>query len=347
MTTHSGLHWTAPEHDAIVELRDRGDLSPHQIAATLRAAGSRRSMDAIKKYITRINGGLPRPFDPALAAAGIDLGVAYNGGVDRAVQQPVLDNTGNLPSRIENVIPPIYRPDRPAPVAPEIVPVGEARVGVIGDTHLPFTLPEYLPFLQETFHKWGVNTVVHIGDLLDNHAISFHKPDPDGRSAGDEYQSAIDALGPWYRAFPNVKWIVGNHDALPARKIYDAGLPANMLRSNYYQAPPGWSSAESYEIDGVLYTHGIGCGGVNGHRLLSQKRGQSCVIGHIHMTAGVAYQSAHDGIQRFGLAVGCGVDHESYAMAYARYFGRPSIGCGIVLGGREAHYIPMLQGGKS
>jgi len=316
--THSGLHWTAPEHDAIVDLRARG-LTAQQIADTLTAAGVGRSMVAIKQYIRKVDSGLPRPFDPALAAAGIDLGA-----IDAPVNTRIKDN----------MIQPIYQPDRPAPVAPEIVPVGKSRVGVIGDTHLPFTLPEYLPFLQETFHKWGVNTVVHIGDLLDNHAISFHKPDPDGRSAGDEYQSAIDALGPWYRAFPNVKWIVGNHDALPARKIFDAGLPANMLRTNYYQAPPGWSSAESYEIDGVLYTHGIGCGGVNGHRLLSQKRGQSCVIGHIHMTAGVAYQSAHDGIQRFGLAVGCGVDHESYAMAYARYFGRPSIGCGIVLGGR-------------
>jgi predicted phosphodiesterase len=224
------------------------------------------------------------------------------------------------------------------------VPDCESRVGIIGDTHIPFCLPGYLEFCQETFWKWDVDTFVHIGDLLDNHAISFHKPDPDGRSAGGEYESAIDALGPWYRAFPHIKWVTGNHDALPQRKIYDAGLPANMIRGNYYQAPPGWSNAESFVVDGVLYTHGIGSGGINGHRLLALKRGVSCVIGHIHMTAGVAYTSAHDGEQRFGLAVGCGIDHKSYGMAYARFFGRPALGCGVVLGGQEAHFIPWLTG---
>jgi len=42
-----------------------------------------------------------------------------------------------------------------------------SRVGIIGDTHLPFELDGYLEFCQETFEQWGVDTVVHIGDFID------------------------------------------------------------------------------------------------------------------------------------------------------------------------------------
>jgi hypothetical protein len=31
------------------------------------------------------------------------------------------------------------------------------------------------------------------------------------------------------------------------------------------------------------------------------------------------------------MQVGCGIDHESYAMAYAKYGKKPAIGCAVVL----------------
>jgi predicted phosphodiesterase len=215
-------------------------------------------------------------------------------------------------------------------------------VGVIGDTHLPFVHPGYLDFCQNVFALWRVTRVVHIGDFVDNHASSYHESDPDGLSAGDEYAAATEVAQEWYTAFPCVSWVTGNHDKIPQRKIRSAGLCARMLRENLYNTPAGWINGESFEIDGVLYTHGIGSAGINGHRLLAQKRGVSCVIGHLHTSAGVAYTATHDGLQRFGLNVGCGVDHESYAMDYARDFGRPTLGCGIVVEGVEAHFIPMI-----
>jgi predicted phosphodiesterase len=214
-------------------------------------------------------------------------------------------------------------------------------VGIIGDTHLPFVHKNYLEFCQDIFSQWGVGVIVHIGDLVDNHAGSYHESDPQGMSAGDEYAAAIHVAKPWYDAFPEVKWVTGNHDKIPQRKIKSAGLPARALRDNLYQTPDGWVNAESFLIDGVLYTHGVSAG-INGHRLLSQRRQVSCVIGHLHTSAGVAYTAAHDGSQRFGLNVGCGVDHESYAMDYARDWGRSTLGCGIVQNGKIAHFVPML-----
>ena len=61
----------------------------------------------------------------------------------------------------------------------------ESRVLVIGDTHFPFDLPTYLDFLVDTYERYNCNRVVHIGDCVDFHALSYHESDADGYSAGD------------------------------------------------------------------------------------------------------------------------------------------------------------------
>jgi hypothetical protein len=38
----------------------------------------------------------------------------------------------------------------------------------------------------------------------------------------------------------------------------------------------------------------------------------------------------------FGMQVGCGIDRDSYAAAYAKHFKKQAIGCGVVLGGHTA-----------
>ena len=50
-----------------------------------------------------------------------------------------------------------------------------SRVLVIGDTHCPAMLDEYPQFLDEMYDSWNCDKVVHIGDLADFHAISFHQ----------------------------------------------------------------------------------------------------------------------------------------------------------------------------
>ena len=67
-----------------------------------------------------------------------------------------------------------------------------SRVGIIGDTHLPYELDGYLEFCQETFDRWGVNKVVHIGDFVDNHSLSFHDSEPLLHNVMGEYESAFE-----------------------------------------------------------------------------------------------------------------------------------------------------------
>ena len=87
-------------------------------------------------------------------------------------------------------------------------------------------------------------------------------------------------------------------------------------------------------IDGVLYHHGDTACGVNGFRNDSQKRMCKTVTGHAHGNAGVsATASQHRLI--WGMAVGCGVDKDSMAMAYGKNFlQKPIISCGVVIDGK-------------
>ncbi len=222
-------------------------------------------------------------------------------------------------------------------------------VGVIGDTHWPFNRREYLEFCADTFEKWGCTHIVHIGDAFDNHAGSYHESDPNGMSAGDEFAAALEEAHRWYKAFPVVSWVSGNHDDIFRRKIMTAGLPAQALQANVYQSPPGWIKAKDHFIDGVEYTH-KGRGSIHGARNLAVARGDhSVVTGHSHSVMGVAYitvKGQDNGFRRprFAVAAGSGIDDKRYAFKYAEGQNASALGCSVVSYGVEAHSIPMLTG---
>ena len=68
------------------------------------------------------------------------------------------------------------------------------NVLIIGDLHEPFCLDEYINFCYNTYLKYNCNQVIFIGDILDNHAFSYHEPDPDGMSAGLELEKTIEKV---------------------------------------------------------------------------------------------------------------------------------------------------------
>ena len=221
-------------------------------------------------------------------------------------------------------------------------------VGIIGDRHAPFTHPDYFKFVYETFNKFQVNTIVDIGDDTDFHAISYHESHPDGHSAGSELKEAINEHKQWWGAFPEVYGCMGNHSSLPFRKLQTAGIPKSMFKSynEMLGYPDGWKWAYNHEIDNVMYIHGTGSSGAQGAVNRARDNRQSTVIGHIHSFGGVSY-SASDRDMIFGMNVGCGIDTTAYAMAYGKvYAKKPTLGCGIVIDGRVALFIPMNLGAK-
>ena len=211
------------------------------------------------------------------------------------------------------------------------------NVLVIGDLHEPFCLDGYLEHCIETYNKYKCNEVVFIGDIIDNHASSFHIPDADGYSAGYELKLAIQKVKEWYKAFPEATIIIGNHDRIIMRKAQASGL-SKMWIKDYADVlgVPNWKFIESIEIDDVLYLHGEG--GVA--RTRARRDLCSIVQGHLHTQASVDWIVGKN-FKIFACQTGCGIDAKSYAMAYAKEFAKPAIGCAVVLEGKTVFNAMM------
>ncbi len=216
-------------------------------------------------------------------------------------------------------------------------------VGVIGDTHFPFTHPNYLQFCRDTFAEYGVSQIVHIGDIVDNHAISRHKTEPVADGVMTEYEKAKNMVEEWAEVFPNMTITIGNHDNILERQASELGVPGAFLKSTHelYQMPDGWKVVESTIIDDVLYKHGVGSGGMHGAYNSARRQCMSVVQGHTHSYAGVKWISTPQKLW-FGMSVGCGIDIDAYAFLYGKYMeNRPVLGCGIVKNSQEAVFVPM------
>lgn len=223
-----------------------------------------------------------------------------------------------------------------------------ARVGIIGDTHCPGMLKGYPQFLRETFKAWNDDTVVHIGDLVDWAAISFHGKDPRLPAVLSERQAAQKQVNELQKAVPMDYWMLGNHDALPERQAAEVGLPPDLLvaHRDYWNLPDSVDVMPRFsrlEIDGVLYFHGDqGPGGMYAMANQAKQNFQSCVLGHLHALGGVYYLANHSH-RVFGMNVGCGMDWELLQFEYGwKFTKKPLVGCGIVLDGVQAYWEPMV-----
>lgn len=208
---------------------------------------------------------------------------------------------------------------------------------IIGDLHEPFCLKGYLEHCRNVQEQENCGTVIFIGDVIDNHYSSYHETDPDGYSAGEELDRAIDKIAEWYKVFPEAVVVIGNHDRMAYRKAQTAGVSKKWVRE-YHEVleTPNWEFVEFIEIKDVNYNHGEG----GTARTKMRKEIQSQVQGHLHSDFYVEYAvGPRDRI--FGMQVGCGVDRHAYAMAYGRNFKKPIIGCGTVKKGIFPQLHPM------
>jgi predicted MPP superfamily phosphohydrolase len=200
---------------------------------------------------------------------------------------------------------------------------------VIGDLHEPFCLDEYLDFCIEKYFEFQCDEVVFIGDCIDNHYASYHETygGVELMTGAEELDLAIKRIARWRDAFPVATILVGNHDRLIMRKSQTSAIPNKWIKS-YKEVleVPDWNFVERYEKNGVQYIHGEG----GTARAKCRADMMNTVQGHLHTQAYCEHYVGQN-FRVFGMQVGCGIDHESYAMAYAKYGKKPAIGCGVVL----------------
>lgn len=203
--------------------------------------------------------------------------------------------------------------------------ISKDHVLVIGDIHEPFCKEGYLEFCKTQRDRFGCTKIVFIGDLIDNHAQSFHNTDPDGLSAKDELLLAIKKLKAWYEAFPEATVILGNHDRIIARKLFSVGVSQRWMKPlEEILEVPNWKFVEQTVINDVLYLHG------EGGTALKKAQSEMCSVvqGHLHSEGSIHLLN---GGKSFAMQVGCGIDFNSYAFAYAQRGKKPILSCGVVL----------------
>lgn len=214
---------------------------------------------------------------------------------------------------------------------------------VIGDLHAPFIHQDALLFLRWLKKVYKPDEVVFIGDEIDAHGISNWSHDPDGMSAGDEHNAALEQLKPLYKLFPVAKCCISNHTDRVWRKAYDVGLPKQFIKtvSEVLQAPPGWQWAQKWIVDDIQFEHGEGFSGQLGHMKATMANMRSTVIGHLHSWAGINWYANHDKLI-FGMNCGCLLDHSQYAFQYGKFHkAKPIIGAAVIVRGTPA-FIPMI-----
>ena len=202
------------------------------------------------------------------------------------------------------------------------------NVLVIGDLHEPFGLDAYLDFCIEQYKKWNCTQTILIGDIIDNHYSSFHEVNIDAQYTGKtELEYAIKRIARWYKAFPIATVLIGNHDRIIMRKAQTSAIPSKWIKS-YKEVleVPNWEFVERYEQDNVQYIHGEG----GTARTKCRADMMNTVQGHLHTQA---YTEHYVGkkFRVYGTQVGCGIDHDSYAMAYDKYGKKPAIVCAVIL----------------
>jgi len=203
---------------------------------------------------------------------------------------------------------------------------GYNNVLIIGDLHEPFCLDSYLDFCIEKFNEYNCTEVIFIGDIIDNHFSSYHETSADGLGGLDELELAISRIARWYKAFPAATVIIGNHDRLIMRKAQTSSIPSKWIKSyKDVLEVPQWNFVERYVKDNVQYLHGEG----GTARTKAKSDMMNTVQGHLH-TQAYCEHFVGQRFRVFGMQVGCGIDHETYAMAYAKAGKKPAIGCSVV-----------------
>lgn len=213
----------------------------------------------------------------------------------------------------------------------------ESRVLVIGDIHEPFSLKDYIKHCKQTYENYNCNKVIFIGDIIDNHYSSYHETDADGLGGGDELDLAINCISKWYATFPDADIILGNHDRIIMRKAQTSSIPTKWIKK-YKDVlnTPNWNFVDRIVIDDVQYVHGEG--GTAHAKCRADM--MSTVQGHLHTQCYVQW-FVGEKFKVFGMQVGCGIDNDAYAMAYAKRGKKPAIGCGVVINGNIAINVLM------
>jgi predicted phosphodiesterase len=218
---------------------------------------------------------------------------------------------------------------------------------VVSDMHLPYQHKDSIKFLKEIKKEFKPDTTISIGDLLDQHALSFHDSSPELYSAGHELDKAKEYVKELESVFPKLIEVDSNHSSMIYRRALKHGLPRAYLKDyGDFLETKKWKWVDDLTLtmsngQRCFFTHGRSADVLK----VSQTMGMSAVQGHYHTKFVISWWANPDNLF-FGMNVGCLIDQKSMAFNYAKNFRtRFIIGCGIIINGIP-RLLPMVLNQK-
>ena len=209
--------------------------------------------------------------------------------------------------------------------------------------HLPYQHKDSIKFLKEIKKEFKPDTTISIGDLLDQHALSFHDSSPELYSAGMELDKAKEYVKELESVFPKLIEVDSNHSSMIYRRALKHGLPRAYLKDyGDFLETKKWKWVDDLTLtmsngQRCFFTHGRSADILK----VSQTMGMSAVQGHYHTKFVISWWANPDNLF-FGMNVGCLIDQKSMAFNYAKNFRtRFIIGCGIIINGIP-RLLPMV-----
>ena len=195
------------------------------------------------------------------------------------------------------------------------------RILVISDMHLPYQHKDSIKFLKEIKKEFKPDTITSIGDLLDQHALSFHDSSPELYSAGHELDKAKEYVKELESIFPKLIEVDSNHSSMIYRRALKHGLPRAYLKDyGDFLETKKWKWVDDLTLtmsngQRCFFTHGRSADVLK----VSQTMGMSAVQGHYHTKFVISWWANPDNLF-FGMNVGCLIDQKSMAFNYAKNF---------------------------
>jgi hypothetical protein len=216
---------------------------------------------------------------------------------------------------------------------------------VFGDTHAPYHHTDAIDFLRTVRDAMRPTMVIHTGDEVDNHALSFHDSDPNLDSAGMELEASKLWIKDLELVFPELFLMESNHGSLAFRKAKAHGIPAAYIKTYrqvlFDQGGERWSWHHRLRLENkwgrdMQFQH-IGNGDL---MALAAHENANIIVGHMHTKFGIGY-AASEVDTYWSMYTGWLGDVDALAFAYGDTVAKkPILGCGIIREGIP-YLIPM------
>ena len=204
----------------------------------------------------------------------------------------------------------------------------------ISDIHAPYNHRDTLPFLAAIKDAYDIKLAKNVGDVVDNHAGSFHPIEYGVLSAKEEHLAAKRFIQRLHKLFPEMTISLGNHCQMSYRKAKAAEIPLDHIKSynDMYEIDNWvWTDKDFFKVDkynDCLMVHSMSKATLTN----AKNHSHHSVQGHHHGTFGIEY-FADTNYLRWSMTVGCLIDTSSPAFNYSKGYtnNKPIIGVGALV----------------